>query len=89
MKRFAICVSVATVTSGAIVLASCSHHPALKDAPAKSTDVSGAAIVNMPDQFPNVAWKCAGVNGIYVNTRVAGVNLVVVINDPNCATPNG
>jgi hypothetical protein len=74
-------------SAGVVLLVGCSHHPALKDAPVKSISDGGATVVNMPDQFPNVAWKCAGVNGVYVNTRTAGVNMVIITNDPNCQTP--
>lgn len=41
-----------------------------------------AHIVNMPDGFMNIAWKCEGHNGIYAHTRDAAP--VVVPNDPNC-----
>lgn len=80
-------VGLIVLTIGLLIVSGCSHHPALKDAPITGTDLSGAHIVNMPDEFPNVAWKCAGVNGLYVNTRSAGVNFIVITNDPNCQVP--
>lgn len=40
-------------------------------------------IINEPDKFANVAFKCMGVNGIYVSTREAPP--VIVPNDPMCA----
>lgn len=66
-----------------ILVAGCGAS-ATSDAPTKSTDMSGADIVNMPDEFPNIAFKCLGANGIYVNTRTGGVNMIVVENDTNC-----
>lgn len=67
----------------AVLLVGCSHHDALKDAPA-SVNNDTANVITMPDHFPNIAWKCIGLNGVYVNTRDAGVNMVVVEGDTNC-----
>ena len=52
------------------------------DAPVGTYDDSEVLILNMPDQFMNVAFKCMGVNGIYTHTRAASP--VVVPNDPMC-----
>lgn len=46
------------------------------------SDDSPAEVVNFPDKFHNVAFKCMGVNGIYTHTREAAP--VVVPNDPMC-----
>lgn len=39
-------------------------------------------IINMPDGFMNLAFKCHGSDGIYAHTREAAP--VIVPNDPNC-----
>jgi hypothetical protein len=39
-------------------------------------------IINEPDDFMNIAFKCMGVNGIYAHTREAAP--VIVPNDPMC-----
>ena len=46
----------------------------------------GGYVVNFPDRFHNVAWKCVGANGIYTHTREAPP--IVIAGDPNCA-PGG
>ena len=52
------------------------------DAPVKSKDDSPAVVINFPDGFLNVAFKCLNGNGIYTHTREAAP--VVVVDDPNC-----
>lgn len=69
----------------ALGLAACSGYNEERgrgDAPVGSRDDSRADIVNMPDQFANVAIKCHGPNGIYTTTRQAAP--VIVPNDPLC-----
>lgn len=44
---------------------------------------SPADIINFSDKYPNVEFKCNGVDGIYVNTRKDGF-MVVIPNDPQC-----
>lgn len=57
-----------------------------QDAPIGVTDNSAPVIYNMPDGYPNVAFKCAGKNGLYATTRDLSVPLVVIANDPNCVS---
>ena len=40
------------------------------------------SVINFPDGFENVGFKCNGVDGIYASTRDAAP--VVVPNDPQC-----
>lgn len=56
------------------------------DSPVGVVDDSPAEVVNMPDRFANVAFKCLGPNGIYSTTSDAPV--VVIANDDNCARPH-
>lgn len=55
------------------------------DAPVKGGrgDDSPAAVINFPDGFMNVAFKCHGRNGIYTHTRAAAP--IIVKDDSNCA----
>lgn len=53
------------------------------DAPIESRDDSSAIIVNFPDKFHNVAFKCMGKNGIYTHTR-SGSPPIIIANDPEC-----
>ena len=54
------------------------------DAPVGATDDTPAKVVNFPNGFMNVAFKCIGPNGVYAHTREAAP--AVVPDDPNCAT---
>lgn len=49
---------------------------------------SAKARINMPDNFPTVAVKCYGQNGIYVtNTGESSPGgLAVVVKDPQCSS---
>lgn len=67
-----------------VAMAGCGSRNGRQDAPVKAADDSGADVVNMPDQFPNVAHKCLGRVGIYVTTRQQGINTVIVADDSNC-----
>jgi hypothetical protein len=68
-----------------VALVGCGDTSPTGDAPTGEVDDLPANVVNFPDQFMNVAWKCAGPNGIYSHTRTASP--VVVPNDPLCAEP--
>ena len=72
------------IPAALVALAACgaSDSRGIGDAGVKSYDDTKAVVVNMPDQFSNVAFKCLGPNGIYVTTRQAAP--VVVKDDPNC-----
>jgi hypothetical protein len=54
------------------------------DAPVadRQGDDAPANVINMPDRFSNVAFKCWGANGIYVTTDA--VPPVVIADDPEC-----
>lgn len=54
------------------------------DAPVanRKGDDAPARVVNMPDGFSNVAFKCIDSNGLYVTTKDAAP--VVVADDPLC-----
>ena len=40
-------------------------------------------VIEFSDKYPNIEFKCNGVNGIYTNTRSLGY-FVVIANDPEC-----
>ena len=66
-----------------LVLTSCSSDTrGTGDAPVGPYDDSPARIVNFPNNFANVAFKCLGHNGIYSSTREAPP--VIIVNDPEC-----
>jgi hypothetical protein len=50
--------------------------------PANQQDNRAPHIINMPDGFMNLAFKCNGKDGVYAHTRDAAP--VVIPNDPNC-----
>jgi hypothetical protein len=53
------------------------------DAPvADPKDDTPAKVINFPDRFANIAFKCFGNAGLYVTTRNAPP--VIIPDDPNC-----
>lgn len=75
------------VAAMAVALVGCSQGEygrthGIRDAPVGNQDDTAAFIINFPDQFENVAFKCHGVDGIYTTTRQAPP--VVIVNDPAC-----
>lgn len=54
------------------------------DAPVegRSGDDAPAVVINMPNNFANIAFKCLNGNGLYVTTREAAP--VIVKDDANC-----
>ena len=55
------------------------------DAPVEAVseqDFTAPHLINMPNGFMNIAFKCFGPNGIYAHTREAAP--VIIVNDPNC-----
>lgn len=52
------------------------------DAPVGNKDDTEADVINMPDRFANVAFKCYGTTGIYTSTRPMAFQ--VIKEDPNC-----
>lgn len=71
----------------ALALAGCGQSwndkHGLGDAPVGNANDGPAYIVNMPDTFMNVAFKCLGPNGVYAHTREAAP--VIIKDDANCA----
>ncbi len=56
--------------------------------PVQQQNNAPAHIINMPNGFPNIAFKCDGKVGIYVVTHSKNdVQPVIVQNDPRCAGP--
>lgn len=78
--RIALAALAAVATTGAC--SSFNDSRGRGDAPVSKYDDSPARVINMPDKFANVAFKCMGVNGIYSTTRAAAP--VVIANDPEC-----
>lgn len=79
-KRNLLAVPVA-----ALILLGCDSYNDKRgrgDAPVGKYDDSPAQIINFPDKFHNVAFKCFGGNGIYTHTRPAPP--IVIVNDPEC-----
>jgi hypothetical protein len=81
MRRTLIAATASFVVLTTIAVG-CSDTTPTGDAGTKSVDDSPAHVVNMPNGFMNIAFKCMGVNGIYAHTRTAAP--VVVPNDPEC-----
>jgi hypothetical protein len=74
-----------------LALAGCGETS--QDAGAGARDTGPADIINMPDGFSNVAYKCNGPNMVYViyhkgmdNSAQPYGALAVVAGDPRCAT---
>jgi hypothetical protein len=70
--------------AAALTLGSCGDDPDSRDdLPEERVDVDmeGANVVAFPDRYPNVAWRCAGHNGLYTTTNRV---LLIVVNDRNC-----
>lgn len=57
------------------------------DAPIARTEKYGWTVMASPDHFPNIAFRCFGVNGIY-NPKTSESDSarvpVIVPNDPQC-----
>ena len=62
--------------------AGCSDTSPTGDSPTGDIDDSPAAVINFPDKFMNIAFKCMGVNGLYAHTREASP--IVIPDDPMC-----
>lgn len=81
MKRL---ISAVVVLAAALGLGACSKPTQLNDAPVGKIDDRPAFVITNPDEFPNVAIHCYGVNGIYATTRTGANGIVVVVRDPQC-----
>lgn len=55
----------------------------IQDAPIGPTDNAPAHIINMPNNYPNIAFKCNGSTGIYATTRDS-IPFRIEANDPSC-----
>jgi hypothetical protein len=78
MKTLAISMVVATLG----ITACADSGNGTGDAPVGVYNDSPTYIVNEPDQFANISFRCMGPNGLYVTTRDAPP--LVVPNDPLC-----
>lgn len=74
----------ALVTFGTVAAACGSDNTQLDDAPVGVVDDTPSFIMTNVDSFPNVAFRCLGVNGIYTTTREAAGAITIVANDPQC-----
>lgn len=83
MKKVAVIVA-GVLTFGAFGVACGSDKTQLNDAPVGKIDDSPAFIMTNPDEFPNIAIRCYGVNGIYATTRTGANGIIIVTNDPMC-----
>lgn len=79
MKRLLLIVVLA-----AVLLAGCATEKrGTIDAPiSHPSNNKPATIINMPDGYLNLAFKCHGPDGIYSHRRVAAP--VIIPNDANC-----
>lgn len=74
------------IVAGILLLTACGDTSSTGDSdPPAREDIDDSpplAVINMPDTFMNIAFKCMGVNGIYAHTREAAP--VIIPNDPEC-----
>ncbi|MCU0270468.1 MAG: hypothetical protein MUF83_17720 [Acidimicrobiales bacterium] len=85
-RRHVIIASTAALGVGVVLGVGCSEYNDERgrgDAPIGKFNDSPAYVVNMPDQFHNIAIRCVGGNGIYAHTREAAPT--VIVDDPLCA----
>lgn len=64
-------------------LAACANNEGLDDAPVGQVDDAPVLVLTNVDEFPNVAVRCYGVNGVYTTTRDYDA-ITIVANDPEC-----
>lgn len=83
MKK--VIASVAAVAAIATLSACGVDDTQLDDAPVGVVDDSAIFVMTNVDEFPNVAARCFGVNGIYTTTRNYGDAITIVVSDPECA----
>lgn len=81
MRRTLVCVAALVMLAGCSQSGYGTSH-GIKDAGHDGGDNLPAHIINMPDGFMNLAFKCNGGDGIYAHTRDAAP--VIVPNDANC-----
>lgn len=68
---------------GVLTAAGCSDDTQLNDAPVGKIDDKPVFVMTNADEFPNIAARCYGVNGMYTTTRAYDA-LTVIANDPQC-----
>jgi hypothetical protein len=80
-----VLLAIVGIVATILLLAACTD--ATGDAPVTKVDDKGAAIIQMPDGFSNVAAKCDGPNMVYViYHNDAYGSIAVVKDDPRCVT---
>lgn len=85
MRRiFAVLATVVVLGLSAVGCSQYNDERGKGDAPVENRrgDDAPAVVVNFPDGFANIAFKCLNGNGLYVTTRDAPP--VIVKDDPNC-----
>lgn len=75
--------AIAMLAATGLMFAACTPD-AKTDSPVGDVDNREARIISMPDDFANISIKCDGTTGIYVTTRDAGVNFILILDDPKC-----
>lgn len=94
MKRYtganmvAACMVLATIMIFVVGCSGWNDDRGVGDAPIKDPkDDSPAYIINFPDRFANVAFKCFGTTGVYTTTRNAPP--ILILDDPKCSVDEG
>lgn len=81
--------AILVVVLSTVAIASCGANSSRGrgDAPVGQQDKAPARVINMPDHYPNVAFKCLGTTGIYVSSHDKNdTQPTVVPRDPACGT---
>lgn len=76
---------VVAAVAGLVALSACSDNTQLNDAPVGIVDDSPSFVLTNVDDFPNIAIRCFGENGIYTTTRDYGDAITIIVSDPECA----
>ena len=81
-------VAASAIASLAVLSACKEQKDELDDAPVGIIDDAPQFVMTNLDQFPNIAVRCYGGNGIYTTTRDYGDAITIVVSDPECAVGN-
>lgn len=76
---------LAVLALAAVAVGACGDDDQLDDAPVGVIDDAPVFVMTNADEFPNVAVRCFGGNGIYTTTRDYGDAVNIVVDDPECA----
>ena len=76
--------ALALVTAATAAGCAVDDQTQLDDAPVGELDDVPQKVLTNLDQFPNIAVRCYGANGVYTTTRDYGDALTIVVNDPEC-----